>query len=637
MRSIAVVLVMLAVRTASASYVNGASDYVRDGEAVVLGRAQTTAEARAWPGPAGEQRIVVIEVIAGVWLESQVVIATAVPPGGRVVMVLPHRELRAHPELAIEAPPPRGAPIVWPLGVTDTLPRDLVAEGDDGRVVIMNRQTAQPLTLTDLRAIAKKIRPLDTGVQAKVIDAGLGKPVTGPPAVLATILDLANDAPRLAMLLESPAPAIREAAVKRLVAIAGGEPVARSTQSSPRELAAWRQRWDAWWLAQRDGRLAQRHYPAVPAPLRAPSIMQPTALVAALDAGTFATELPRWLAAGMVRDRELRGVTTDETASKWPGADIVGLSYPGQLVSVPLAELFDRALPVKQRAAALAMIVLHAHAERFAAERVVAAKLLASRPPCAPEIRTAAYWELADSYTIGPAHAAWAQLATCGDTAAIALIELAYRIRNDSPVMVAVEKRVQAKDAAFTTRLLDHMRTAPGDPWGFATILLAAGDRRVIALAIDWLRSRDAGTRSTAAAILGRTVAAEAHQPLVAAIRVETDAAARRSEVSALAGIADRRALDVLLALATSPAAATTRVTLAVALGRIKDKRALAPLAAMASTAGADSQGAQASVNAFCWISTLCPSHEPSTNTGSVDPAYIRDGLAAIAAWKQHP
>jgi HEAT repeat protein len=90
----------------------------------------------------------------------------------------------------------------------------------------------------------------------------------------------------------------------------------------------------------------------------------------------------------------------------------------------------------------------------------------------------------------------------------------------------------------------------------------------------------------------------------------------------------------VLLAIARSPAGAQSRIALAIALGRIKDARALPVLAAMAEAAGDDLQGAQAAVNAFCWISGRCPAREPAYAGGAVDPSYLRDGLAAIATWR---
>jgi HEAT repeat protein len=212
-----------------------------------------------------------------------------------------------------------------------------------------------------------------------------------------------------------------------------------------------------------------------------------------------------------------------------------------------------------------------------------------------------------------------------------------YELRPDVPVMTAVGIRVAAKDPAFTTRLVEHVRRIGASSYWAATILLAAGDRRVVPIVTTWLRSRAVDARIAGAAALERADAAEAQPALPAlleAVRAEPDDSARGMELSAIARIADRRALAPLLAIATT--ATTHRIALANALGRIKDPRALDALAKLALDAGStDLQGAQEAVNAFCWISGLCAAHAPSDSPGgTVDPSYIQAGQAIIARWR---
>ncbi|MBS1123384.1 MAG: hypothetical protein H6Q90_5612 [Deltaproteobacteria bacterium] len=634
-RWIVVGIAMLATRTAKADYVNGAADDVRQAAAVAIGRAQTANEARAWPPPPGRQRVVVLETLVGVWFEQSVIVeGQPLSAGQRAIVLIPPRDLPQHPELAIEPPPARRPARLWALGAGDTLPADVVPEGGDGRVVMRQAATSKPLTLVELRAIAAKVRPREIGITARIVEASLLPRAAGADDTkLAAIYDLMRDVPALAALLEWPAP-VRDAAARRLRGITGAI-VAAPTRVSPSSLAAWHQRWLGWWVSHRDGLLVGRHYPAVPVPVIPPQVVQPTAMLAAFDGdpARFAASWQAWLDHGLVRDRELRGATTTEIASRWPGADVGGLSY-GSVGLPALDELVDRSVPAPRRIAALGALVLHIHAERFAAERALAARRLSALAPCSLEIRDAAYWELVDSYTPGPAHVALTRLAACDDPAAVALLERMYELRPDVPVMTAVAARVAANDRGFIARLVQHIRkTGASTSWA-VTIVLAAGDRTVVPIVTRWLAFRDVDARIAGAGALERAVAPEAMPALLAALHAETDDGARGMELAAIARIADQRALDPLLALAKT--ATTHRNTIANALAKIKDPRALDVLAKLAIDAGTDDlQGAQESVNAFCWISGLCTAHEPSDSPrGSVDPAYIQAGQAVIVRWR---
>jgi hypothetical protein len=361
MRFLAFAAVICSVRVAAADYVNGAPDFVREAEAVLLVK------------PNGN----VAEVIAGVWFESKV--AGTFGAHGAIVLVQP-RTLRNHPELAVEAPPPRDAPIVWLLDAKAMLPPEVPREGGDGRLV--RSQGGGALSLLELRAIVKQVRPLDVGLASRLRTP---KQTDATAIIVAAIYDVGR------------------------------------TRRSP----------------------AKRTYPPLPSPLVAPAVQTPDALLKLIDGdpAKFATEMRAWLDRGIVRDRDLRGMTTTDR-TKWPGADFGEFTY-SDVRFPPLAAIFDAKSPSKDRLAALAAYVMHAHAERFAEERALAAKELASEAPCSERVKAAAYWELVDNYIKGPAHAAFARLAECTDAKANALIELAHRLRPDAPVLGAVEARKQ--------------------------------------------------------------------------------------------------------------------------------------------------------------------------------------------------
>jgi HEAT repeat protein len=521
----------------------------------------------------------VVEVIAGVWFEQTTTVK------GRALVLVQPRELGGTAELAIDVRP-RPEPIVWPLGPNDALPSDVPAEGGDGRIVKRTQ-----LTLADIRTIAKQVRPLDVGLTPRVI-ATLAGTSDADATVVAAIYDLARDVPRLNLLAQSKTPAIRDAARKRLASL----------------------------------KHANRSYPVVPSPLAPPKVMTPTLPLD--DFKKLAATLPAWLDSGPIRDRELRGATSIEK-TKWPGADY-GERPQTNAQWVPLGAFLDKT--ATNRTAAFAALVMHAHAERFALERAAAAKALLTEPPCASRVKQAAYWEPDDSYIPGPAHSAWLRLSQCNDADAIALLQLAIRLRPDAPVIAAAGQRVAAKDKAFTQRLLAHVK-ATGQSASWAATLLA-GEPALVPIAIDWLRSKDRRTRIAGAHILERMRAASALPALVAAIAGEADHGALRMEVSALAPIADKRAFDTLMKLAKSPHA--PRLPLANALARIGDKRALPTLARLALDAGdTDLQGAQEAVNAFCFLSKLCDGRAPSDQSGgAVDPDYIRRGRDTISKWR---
>ncbi len=630
-RSVGLLVALCWARIAAADYVNGASDEVRAAEAVLIGHAQTAAEAGAWPAPAGTQRILVDEVLVGVWFEQTALVAAPIAPGSRVVIVVRPRDLGGQPEVSVESPPARQPPLVWPLGAGDTLPADLAADGADDGVIGMHRHG---LTLTDLRAIAAHTKPGELGLTARVITAALLHPTPDP---VAAIYDVDRDVPTLAALLESRSADLRAAAQARLRALTSNE-IAGPARTGPAELAAWHQRWLDWWLAHRDAHLGARNYPPVPTPLAAPKLQTATALLAVLDnsPAKLAAAMRDWLDSGVVRDRDLRGMTADEHASAWPGADIAGLSYAGETSFGSIAEILDRKLPAKQRLAALAERVLHVHAERFAAERALAARQLATHPPCADRVRAAAYWEPDAAYRRGPAPVALLRLAACDQPRAIALLELMYRLRPDDAVIAAVAVRVAAKDVPFAQRLAAHVRGAGAAADWAVSILDANGyDKLTVPIALGWLRSSSGELRMHGADALERAGAAGAEPSLIAALAHETDDRARRAELSALAGVADQRALDPLLRAAKS-AAKQDRLAIANGLGRIRDPRALDVLARFALEAGADEQQtAQEAVHSFCWISSRCPATPPSSPGGAVDPAYIKAGRDVIRAWQK--
>jgi hypothetical protein len=424
MRLVLAAVIVLDASRALASYINGAGDHVRQAEAVLVGHAQTVVEEHAWPAPLGQQRIVVEEVLAGVWFEQYIVVAgTALAPGQRAIVLERPRYIAGLVDAAITAPPAREPPTIWPLGPGDQLPPGIPLEGGDGGLVMSEPHA--PITLAELRAIAAKVTPHGVGATARVIDAALVHPAPDP---LAAIYDVARDVPTLAALLEARDPAVRRAALARLRAISHDD-VAAPTVDTPRELAGWRQRWLDWWQAHHATLLAGRAYPAVPDPLVPPRIVRPAKLLAALDGdpARLGAIVVGWLDSGAMRDRELRGALSDEHASRWPGRDRMGLSYSDPTVLGSLEIVFDRSQPAGLRITALAQRLVHAHADRFAAERALAAASLATQPPCSDVVRRAAYWETAASGSDarGPANIALARLGECKEPRARELVKRA--------------------------------------------------------------------------------------------------------------------------------------------------------------------------------------------------------------------
>jgi hypothetical protein len=149
------------------------------------------------------------------------------------------------------------------------------------------------------------------------------------------------------------------------------------------------------------------------------------------------------------------------------------MTYRDPVVFPLLHAILSRTQSPAQRLEALAARPMHAHAERFAAERARATQLLTATPACAEEVRRAAYWELIDNYVQGPGHAALLRLSACAEPQAGALLEFLYQRRSDAPVIAAVAARLGAGDARFRARLLLWWR-GPGAAAEWPTSVLGA-------------------------------------------------------------------------------------------------------------------------------------------------------------------
>ena len=318
---------LMAPGLAFADIVPGVDWYVANAQVLTLVRAQTDAEAKAFPPPEGKQRLLVREVYKGFSAVQQYLRPAGALEPGQLAVVLVQYE---HPAQNEWTASPEAKQVLWPLEkdrlLTGGVPARSGGKGTD---------TNAPVTLQDLRDAVASVAPEEVDLYPRIIDAVFFPQKIEALAqkdpdratyirIAAAVLDLDRDVPSLALLLEERDKAVRAAAAKKLAALTEAD-VARPSEETPTALHAWSEAWGRWWSDHKDSRVwdetktrwvaatadhaAPPRWPVVPASLKEPADGFPRDLLNAVekhDAAAFAPAFRAWMDGGVSRDRQIQ-------------------------------------------------------------------------------------------------------------------------------------------------------------------------------------------------------------------------------------------------------------------------------------------------------------------------------------------
>jgi hypothetical protein len=655
-------LVLVAVASrASADAIPGADWLLNNAEVVVLAQAQTAAEARAFPPPRGQQRLVLRSVLKGFTTRQYWLVAEGrVKPGQEAVLLQSYQPILDYePAIMVEPRNERKQELfVWPIA-DDKAKTGVPAEtGGDFFV------REQPLTVAALRGQIAKQTPEAVDLQEHLLAVLLfpekEKALAGkdPQRVvqvrfLAAVLDLQRDVPTLAGLLESPDAAVREAVSARLAALTG-EKLAAPKEDRPAEREAWAARWREWWARNRDERIWDEaktqwrprlktdpsRWPAIPEDPQQPIDVFPAPLLQAIeknDPAAFELAFRAWLDSGAHRDRLIKqaGRLPDKLRTL---CHLEGGSGPhlGPAPRLPREVLFGGKVSVADRARVFARLALFAHYDRFLRERQFALKQVENEPVGSEVLRRAAFWELRDTNIRTPGSVALKKVAVSTDKADQRALVAIFKSNVEAALCAACQEGYQGDRKELHAILLDHLRCRNDRSASQAGYYLAQIHHPdVLPLLLDKIREKDPAVRKWAAYALCWYPSKDTVPGLLAAIEADKDMEVKAELLNALAMTGDPRGLDTLMAAAKTVKGRPNVISIARGLGRIKDRKALPVLAEMAQRASEDQERSEA-VNAFGWVSGLYPAFEPvGWPTGAVELDRVNKGLEAIKRWQR--
>jgi hypothetical protein len=661
---IALSLLLLATFTsrASADLVPGADWYLKNAEVVVLARAQTEAEARAFPPPRGQQRLNLSTVLKGFTTQQYWLVGEGrVKPGQEVAVLQSYQAIIVYePAICVELHNPRAQKLfVWPI--TDGKAKTGVPAATGGDFFVRD----EPLTVTALREQIAKQTPEAVDLQEHVLAVLLfpdkEKALAGkdPQRVvqvrfLAAVLDLERDVSTLAGLLESPDGTVREAATARLATLTG-EKIAAPREDSPVEREAWAARWRDWWIRNRDERVwdeakaqwrvrvktdSPSRWPAIPDDPQQPLDVFPAPLLQAIeknDPAAFAPAFRAWLDSGARRDRLIHhAARLPDKLRTLCHLEGGGGPYLGPAPRLPHEVLFGGKVSVGDRARVFAKLALFAHFDRFLRERQLALKQVENEPVGSELLRRAAFWELRETNIRTPGELALKKVALSTDKADQRALLAIFKSNVEAALFAACQDDYPGDRKALHAILLDHLRCKNDHSASQAAYYLAQIKHpEVLPLLLDKIKEKDPAVRKWAAYDLCWYPSKDTVPGLLAAIEAEKDTEVKAELLNALAMTGDPRGLDALMAAAKTVKGRPNVISVARGLGRIKDKKALPVLAEMAQRASEDQERSEA-VNAFGWVSGLYPAFEPAGwPTGFVDLDRVNKGLEAIKRWQR--
>jgi hypothetical protein len=662
-RIASVVLLAAFASCATADIVPGADWHLKNAEVVVLARAQTEAEAKAFPPPRGQQRLVLRSVLKGFTTRQHWLVPEGKVTPGQEAVVLQSYEPRTdyEPALTPRKLDQRGNLFVWP--VTDGKAMTGVPEKTSGR----RGFGEEPIPLAALRDEIARETPEAVDLQEHLLavllfpDKAKALAQRDPKRAahvrfIAAVLDLERDVDALAGLLESPDGGVREEASVRLAALTG-EKLAAPREDSPEARESWASRWRQWWERNRDERVwdeakmrwrarvkadpPARGWPAVPADLQWPADTFPEPLLGAIEKGdavAFGPAFRGWLDSGVRRDRTIkRALSLSPELRKACHLEGGSGPYLGPAPRLPREVFFNDKVAVADRASVVALLALNAHFDRFVRERRQAVQQTENEPVGSELLRRAAFWEMRDTNLLTAGSAALQKVAVSPDKADQRILAALFKTGIDDALYAAARASIQAGREEFVAVVLDHLRCKNDRvaEWT-ARILAQEHQPAVLPVLLDKLKEKDPAVRNWAAFALCWYPTKDTVPGMLAAIEAEKDAAVKMQMLVALAQTGDPRGLDPLMTAAKAEKDKWNQIELARGLGRIKDKQALPVLAQMAQ-ATKDDQLRSEVVNAFGYVSGLFRGFEPHKfwSGGGSSAEQIKAGMEAIDRWQR--
>ena len=299
----------------------GADEYVNNAICVEIVRVQGIAEMADFPPPKGMRRVLVEEVLKGIDTTQEFLLPEGtLKPDEKAVVLFQYDSDDGSPE--VKNPEPKM--VVWPMdGAAGMVNIGRISAEPNGGWGGRNREDTT-IPLQQIKDAIAKGSPEEIGLNAQVIDALLfpekNKQLAAQDARRATYVrfvlalhDLGRDIPALSTLLESGDRATRDAALARLVALAGKK-VDPPDDETAHSLNEWSVDWGLIKLPEKPP-----EWPPVPKDSKMPKDAFPAALLKAVsddDADAFAKAFPEWLDSGVMRDRQIEYANKQNTAPR---------------------------------------------------------------------------------------------------------------------------------------------------------------------------------------------------------------------------------------------------------------------------------------------------------------------------------
>jgi hypothetical protein len=628
----------------------GVDWYVANAWAVLRVQAQTEAEAKTFPPPNGQQRLLVREVVKGFAAAQQVLQpAGAINPGQHAVVLVQYEHLLAN---KVEAVPKFR--FVWRLEADRLLTGDVPADSD-------GLTPDKPVMLKDVRAMVASSSPEEVELYPQVIDAiffpekmdALARKDPDRAVYVrfaAVVRDLDRDVPSLALLLEANDAVLRAAAEKKLLTLTEAD-VARPADETPASRHVWSEDWRRWWTDHKDalvwdetksrwaaatkGRASPSRWPDVPVSLKSPVDGFPSDLLQSIekkDTPSFGRAFRAWIDGGVLRDRQIgyaMNLSRDLVYDSQLGGAI-GQSDPYLPPASRLrAEvLINDKLSGDKRMKAVALFASLWHWDRFVAERARALKQLETAPAVSDVVERAAFWEPRRSMLGNEAE----RLLGKSNSAASGKLLLHLFMEDVSDAILdGARTRIQSRDKRFIGDLVEYVKKDRGSTAQWAGRLLCQEHQSaVVPLQLEWLKDGSAEVRASAAFNLCWLASEDAIPGLLEALKVEKVPRVREELLRAIGQTGDKRGLDVLLTAAADDKDKTTLCEVARGLARIGDKRALPALAELASRDNWEA------INSFGYVSGLYKGYAPDRfwSYPGRSEVEMAAGRAVIEKWR---
>lgn len=631
----------------------GVDWHVKNAEVIALVEEDRGADGDAVPQIG--QRVRVKQILKGVDTSQEYHLTTGwLSPGQNALVLFQYDSSKSEPARGSKSPLELGRS-VWPMDRAEVV--------DVGEIPLQTQsglgseKERHFIKLEEVKALILESTPEQVGLCGQVLDAllfpeELAALARSDPSraryvqLTLAILDLARDTRALARLVNSSRARVRSAAVKKLEALTG-----LSAPAAPSALDPWLRA-----LPDSRARTIEKRWPPVPATEELPADAFPAPLLKALqenDAAAIATEFPKWLDSGVLRDRQIRDAfTLDRTivqGSNLQGAIGLGAYLPPAPRLRPDVVVNDR-VPVDDRMKAIALYCQIRFKESFAREQREAGVALAAMPLDSDLLRRAAFWELPGHATLR-ARALFRLRDVPLDEAGQRFLFQICLSRLDDSALGVIQAEIKAQRQPFLKDVFEYVESHRDRNAGsMGRTLCLEKQRLVIPIMLRWLQDEDPEVRRTAAHNLCFLPDPSSVAGLVQAIPSEAVPEVKTQMLVALAQTGDKRGLEFLLAAAREPKDTVLLAETARGLGRIRDAKALPVLAKMVARWAPVAErpeppaGAQGvlwdAVYAFDYIQQVKGARRPDEFNGSSggDPAQLHAGMKRIEQWRRaHP